>query len=167
MGLASLAWPTREGRVVLCARHTQPARRPCAADSGRRDYMVMTDRIQSIFQDARELQTDALEMLSMGKIRNAAEKAWVGRSGPATPWCWRGQGRSRSGRRRPARDSGCGLPWTKPCGKPACGAATTAGRSLLHGECFYNGLCEPLEDTERRIRRTAGYIEDAAEGETP
>ena len=38
---------------------------------------------------------------------------------------------------------------------------------VLHGECFYNGLCEPLEDTERRIRRTAGYIDAAAEGETP
>ena len=41
---------------------------------------------------------------------------------------------------------------------------------MNHGECFYNGLCDPLEDTERRIRRTADYIDDAerlAEGETP
>ena len=35
-----------------------------------------TDRVEAIFQDARELQADALEMLAMGKIRNAAEKAW-------------------------------------------------------------------------------------------
>ena len=38
----------------------------------------------------------------------------------------------------------------------------------LHGECFYNGLCDPLEDTERRIRETADYIDDAqrlAEGD--
>ena len=35
-----------------------------------------TDRIQAIFQDARELQADALEMLAQGRIRNAAEKAW-------------------------------------------------------------------------------------------
>ena len=38
----------------------------------------------------------------------------------------------------------------------------------LHGECFYNGLCDPLEDTERRIREKADYIEDAqrlAEGD--
>ena len=35
-----------------------------------------TNRIQEVFQDARELQADALETLSMGKIRNAAEKAW-------------------------------------------------------------------------------------------
>ena len=35
-----------------------------------------TDRVQAIFQDARELQADALEMLALGKVRNAAEKAW-------------------------------------------------------------------------------------------
>ena len=28
---------------------------------------------------------------------------------------------------------------------------------VLHGECFYNGLCDPIDDTERRIRETAGY----------
>ena len=31
----------------------------------------------------------------------------------------------------------------------------------LHGDCFYCGLCEPLDDTERRIRETADYIQDA------
>ena len=31
----------------------------------------------------------------------------------------------------------------------------------LHGECFYNGFCDPIEDTERRIRDTADYIDDA------
>ena len=32
---------------------------------------------------------------------------------------------------------------------------------FLHGECFYNGMCEPVEDTERRIRETDDYIRDA------
>ena len=46
-----------------------------------------------------------------------------------------------------------------------------AGRSLvaryytrqghLHGRCFYNGHCDPLEETERRIRETADYIDAA------
>ena len=31
----------------------------------------------------------------------------------------------------------------------------------LHGECFYLGLCDPIETTERRIRETDQYIEDA------
>ena len=35
-----------------------------------------TNRIEEIFQDARELQADALEMLAQGRIGNAAEKAW-------------------------------------------------------------------------------------------
>ncbi len=33
----------------------------------------------------------------------------------------------------------------------------------LHGECFYEGLCEPREDIERRIRETDDYIRDAQE----
>ena len=35
-----------------------------------------TARVEAIFQDARELQADTLEMLALGKVRNAAEKAW-------------------------------------------------------------------------------------------
>ena len=35
-----------------------------------------TNRIEEIFQDARELQADALEMLAQGRIRNAAVKSW-------------------------------------------------------------------------------------------
>ena len=35
-----------------------------------------TNRIEAIFQGARELQADTLEMLAQGRIRNAAEKAW-------------------------------------------------------------------------------------------
>ena len=30
----------------------------------------------------------------------------------------------------------------------------------LHGDCFYAGLCEPIEATECRIRMTADYIDD-------
>ena len=36
-----------------------------------------------------------------------------------------------------------------------------AARDLLHGDCFYPGLCEPLEDTERLIRGAIDYIQDA------
>ena len=35
-----------------------------------------SDRVQAVFQDARALQADALEMMALGKVRNAAEKAW-------------------------------------------------------------------------------------------
>ena len=34
-------------------------------------------------------------------------------------------------------------------------------QSQLHGDCFYSGLCEPIAETERRIRETGTYILDA------
>ena len=52
-----------------------------------------TDRIQVIFQDARELQADALELLALGKVRNAAEKAW-GATKRATLGCVRPSSRA-------------------------------------------------------------------------
>ena len=36
-----------------------------------------------------------------------------------------------------------------------------ARQGSLHGHCFYMGLCDPLEETERRIRETGDYIGDA------
>ena len=61
-----------------------------------------TNRIDAIFQDARELQADALEMLAQGRIRNAAEKA-LGATKRATDALVlaRRRGWSRSGHRRP------------------------------------------------------------------
>ena len=35
-----------------------------------------TDRIEAIFQDAREIQASAVARLDQGDIRDAAEKAW-------------------------------------------------------------------------------------------
>ena len=88
---------------------------------------IRTNRIEEIFQDARELQADALEMLALGRIRNAAEKAWGQPSGLRSPWCWPGPARSTSGLMERAQHSAGWRPWTKPCGKPACCAGTTAG----------------------------------------
>jgi hypothetical protein len=33
--------------------------------------------------------------------------------------------------------------------------------SYLHGSCFYDGLCDPIGQTVRRIRETIDYIQDA------
>ena len=43
----------------------------------------------------------------------------------------------------------------------AGGPLLHAAGEVLHGDCFYTGLCEPIEDTERLIRETADYIEQA------
>ena len=66
-----------------------------------------TDRIGTIFQDAREIHADALEMLGQGRVRNAAEKPW-GATKRATdalvcwwPWAVTGGDWGNRRRRRP------------------------------------------------------------------
>ena len=38
--------------------------------------VLETDRVRQPFSYAKSLQADALEMLALGDVRNAAEKAW-------------------------------------------------------------------------------------------
>ena len=57
-----------------------------------------TDRSQAIFQDARELQADALEMLTQGRNPQLCREALGDRrSEPQTPWCAGGRGRLLEG----------------------------------------------------------------------
>ena len=122
---------------------------------------IQTDRVQEIFQDARVLQAAAVERLDQGDIRDAAEKAWG-----ATKRATDALILARTGE-EPERtpETGAGLnqlAFHDPVVRDARMVAryyTRQGR--LHGGCFYNGLCDPLEDTERRIRETADYIGDA------
>ena len=122
---------------------------------------IQTDRVQEIFQDARALQAAAVERLDQGDIRDAAEKAWG-----ATKRATDALILARTGE-EPERtpETGAGLnqlAFQDPVVRDARMVAryyTRQGR--LHGGCFYNGLCDPLEDTERRIRETADYIGDA------
>ena len=122
---------------------------------------IQTDRVQEIFQDARVLQAAAVERLDQGDIRDAAEKAWG-----ATKRATDALILARTGE-EPERtpETGAGLnqlAFQDPVVRDARMVAryyTRQGR--LHGGCFYNGLCDPLEDTERRIRETADYIGDA------
>ena len=122
---------------------------------------IQTDRVQEIFQDARVLQAAAVERLDHGDIRDAAEKAWG-----ATKRATDALILARTGE-EPERtpETGAGLnqlAFQDPVVRDARMVAryyTRQGR--LHGGCFYNGLCDPIEDTERRIRETADYIGDA------
>ena len=120
--------------------------------------MVATDRVQEMFEDSRVLYDDATEMLAQDKLRNAAEKAW--------------------GATKRATDA---LLLARTGEEPRTTAATTqeldrlanrdpqvkslVGRYFsrigqLHGLCFYDGICDP-ELTNRRVRETIAYIEDA------
>ena len=134
-------------------------------DERRRDraefVMVDTERVAVVFQDAWVLSEDALEELGRAKLRNAAEKAWdatkratdaliLARTGeePATT-AITSQGLHRLVSRDRRLESLVGRYYTRI--------------GFLHGECFYNGMCEPAEEVERRIRETADYIRDAQE----
>ena len=129
-----------------------------------------TNRIEEIFQDARELQADALEMLDLGKVRNAAEKTWgaTKRATDALILARTGEGPERT------PETGAGLRMLSSLDEEVRRARLVrryhSRQGILHGQCFYHGLCDPLEDTERRVRRTGAYIDDAqrlAGGETP
>jgi hypothetical protein len=127
------------------------------------------NRIEEIFQDARHLQDDALEMLTQGR-RNAAEKSWG-----ATKRATDALILARTGE-EPERtpETGAGLRTLESL-DPRIRSAHLRRRyyvrqAELHGQCFYNGLCDPLEDTDRLVRRTSAYIDDAqrlAEGDAP
>jgi uncharacterized protein (UPF0332 family) len=121
--------------------------------------MTITADVHRIFADARQVHSEALERLEQGDIRDAAEKAWcatlratnalilahTGEEPEKTPETSRGLDRLAHNDNR---------------------LSTLVGRyytrqGQLHGQCFYLGLCEPLEVTERRIRETIQYIQDA------
>ena len=117
----------------------------------------MEDLARAIFEDARQMHAQAVERLDAGDIRDAAEKAWC-----ATKRATNGLLLARTG-----EEPG-------PTGLTSDGidalthiepeARTLQGRyysrlSQLHGSCFYIGACN--QETERRIRETAQYIDDA------
>jgi len=123
--------------------------------------MVETERVAALIQDAWALYADALEELERGKLRNGAEKAW--------------------GATKRATDA---LILARTGIEPATAARTTRGlhslisqdqqvavlegsyhtrADYLHGQCFYDGICEPPDEVGRLIRETAAYIRDAQE----
>ena len=125
--------------------------------------MTLTSEVSDIFADARRMHAQALERMQQGDIRDAAEKAWcatkratdaliLARTGDEpfkTPDTSRGLDTIAHGDQR---------------------VRTLVGRyysrqSQLHGDCFYSGMCDPLEVTTRRILETEQYINDAEDAE--
>ena len=119
--------------------------------------MVITNRIEELFDDARVMHDASLERLNAGDVRDAAEMAWCA-----------------------TQRSTDGLILARTSHEPETTSGTTEGLlalarnsgvfeglvgryftriSYLHGTCFYDGHCGP--DAERRIRETADYIHDA------
>lgn len=122
--------------------------------------MVATDRVREIFADVRAMHEAALERLEAGDVRDAAEKAWCATRRATDALILARTNRepervpetTRELRRLGNDNPGVALLVDRYC----------AVRDLLHGDCFYFGLCDPMEDTERRIRQAREYIDDAA-----
>ena len=80
---------------------------------------------------------------------------------PRTPWCWPRPGDEPE--RTPQTSTELrhleGLDQEVRQARLVARYYTRQG--VLHGDCFYLGLCEPLDDTERQIRETAEFIDDA------
>jgi hypothetical protein len=115
-----------------------------------------TDRAAALFADARALHDAALARLDADDIRDAAEKAWC-----ATKRAADGLIVARTGE-EPAKSPAT----TRELNRLAASDPDIdrlvdryhAARDSLHGDCFYLGLCEPIDRTERRIRNTVDFI---------
>ena len=119
--------------------------------------MVATGRVHDIFADARAMQSEAMERLEAGDIRDAAEKAWC-----ATKRATDALILARTGE-EPVTTARTTNELDRLAGRDT-NFAPLVGRyysriSQLHGACFYDGNCN--DQTERRIRETAMYIDDA------
>ena len=113
----------------------------------------------SVFADAWHMHESSLERMAAGDIRDAAEKAWcatkratdalilerTGELPPISPVTTREL--RRMAMTDPVAEDLLNRYWARQGG--------------LHGHCFYAGLCEPIDHTERLIRQTADYIRDA------
>ncbi len=121
--------------------------------------MTTTADVARIFADARQVHMEALDRLAQGDVRDAAEKAWCAakRATDALILARTSEEPERS------TDTRIGLERLANADERA---RSLVGRyysrqSLLHGDCFYLGICEPMETIERRIRETLQYIQDA------
>ena len=128
------------------------ARQPLTADPP-------AERVAALFADARALHGAALARLSAGDIRDAAEKAWC-----ATKRAADGLIVARTGE-EPAK-SPITTREINRLGVDDPDIRRLADRyhivkDALHGDCFYLGFCEPIEHTERLIRETLDYIDEA------
>ena len=121
--------------------------------------MVATDEVREIFADAHSMYESAIERWDEGDVRDAAEKAWC-----ATLRATNALLLARTGEE----------PETTPAtsrrldrvAREDLAVRSLVGRyysrqSHLHGDCFYSGMFDEMDEIERRIRETIDYITDA------
>ncbi len=115
--------------------------------------------VAGVFADAQQMQDAALRRFAAGDIRDAAEKAWCAAKRATDALIL-----ARTGELPPELPDTTHALRTMAVAEPAIRDLRNrylTRREVLHADCFYTGLCEPIEDTERLIRETADYIEQA------
>ncbi len=123
--------------------------------------MTTTVEVQALFDDASAMHSAALLQMAEGDIRDAAEKAWC-----ATLQATNAVILAQTGvalERTPATSLELNRLRTASNRFESLVRRYYTRQGLLHGECFYLGLCDPQEEVERRIRETGEYIADARE----
>ena len=121
--------------------------------------MPESDRGKYLIADAWSLHQDALEMVSQGRLRNAAEKAWG-----ATKRATDALILERTGRE--PGTSGITYRGIRGLRHQSTELESLANRYSqrmqdLHGSCFYDGILDPEEPIIRDIEATAEFIRDA------
>ena len=115
------------------------------------------DRVDELFADAHDMQAQAIVCLDRGDIRDAAEKAWC-----ATKRATDGLILIRTGEEAVTTAATSDMLDSLASRDPD--TRQLQGRYYsrihhLHGMCVYSGYCN--DQTERRIRETAAYVNDA------
>ena len=112
-----------------------------------------------VFADAQDMHDAALERMAAGDIRDASEKAWCAAKRAVDALIL-----ARTGQLPPkSPDTTRAL---LRLAKDDQGVRTLQDRyftrqSVLHGDCFYTGWCEPLDAIEELIHETDDFIQDA------
>ena len=112
-----------------------------------------------IFADARRMHSAALQRMASGDIRDAADKAWCAAK-RATDAPILARTRKLPPKSPDTTRSLLRLAQDNPELRGLLGGYTTR-RDVLHGDCFYTGLCEPVDAIERLIQETEAFIQDA------
>ena len=114
-----------------------------------------TKTVRQILNDAQSMHEDSLRLLSADDIRDAAEKAWCATRTAAIALVLFETGEEPSNSTQvSAGFRGLNSSFQRPHLKDTFGA----NARFLHSDCFYNGNCEPIEETADRINKVADFI---------
>ena len=112
-----------------------------------------------VFEDAVRMHEAALDRMAVGDIRDAAEKAWCAAKRAIDALVL-----ARTGSLPPKSPDTTRALQSMAAADPAARDLRNryfARQASLHGNCFYTGWCEPIEDIELLIHETADFINDA------